>query len=154
MRSKVNLRYLIVGSLAVFVIHSLFGYFVTRFIYPPSALPFVTNSTVQDPVLSRVFMHLSRLIFAAGFTFLFLRLYEGKVGIGTGVRYGMLMGVLLDIPAFFADMVRTEWGASVILLLCVVGILEAILLGVMLSVLSWSARSPRAERSGHTLQHT
>jgi hypothetical protein len=43
------------------------------------------------------------------------------------------MGVLLDIPAFFADMVRTQWDPSVILLPCVVGMIEAILLGVMLS---------------------
>ncbi|MBM2840338.1 MAG: hypothetical protein HW412_866 [Bacteroidetes bacterium] len=151
MESKISARYWIVGSLAVFVIHTLFGYFVSRFIYPPSALPLVSSSSVQDPLFARLFIHLSRLIFAGGFTFVFLRLYQGKVGIATGVRYGFLMAVLLDIPAFFADMVRTQWTTSVILLLCLVGMMEAILLGVILSMLSGPVGSLRAEKRAHTL---
>ena len=66
------------------------------------------------------------------FTFIFTKGYEGKPGIGEGIRYGLWIGLLLYVPTFITGLVFAEWSASLQTIRMLEGILESVVCGAVL----------------------
>ena len=137
MNTKFNVKQWAIGSLAVFIIMTLFASILAKLGVEPwaalSAPPL--GGAPHDPGTQRILIYLSR-VFAAGlFTFVFTKGYEGKPGLGEGLRYGFWIGLLVYVPAFLFGLAVSDLPASSQINQFVKGMVEAIICGVVVGQL-------------------
>ncbi len=67
--------------------------------------------------------------------FIFARGYEGKPGLGEGIRFGLQMGVLAFVPRAFIDHGLFQWPKILLFSWMLTGIIECALAGLVLGLL-------------------
>jgi hypothetical protein len=93
-----------------------------------------TKSVWRPDMESKVWIFwLINLIVAFPFTYLFVKGYEGK-GIMEGVRFGCIIGIFTSIPMAYGNYVMLPLPYSMAAQWFVFGMIEAVLLGVVVSL--------------------
>ncbi|MEK6572379.1 MAG: hypothetical protein AABZ61_13470, partial [Bacteroidota bacterium] len=77
----------------------------------------------------------SRLLFSAIFVYLFSLGYEGKPGIGQGLRYGLWVGLLMSLPGVFSSMVVTTSPVDFLVVGGAVRVIEILIAGVVVGLI-------------------
>ena len=134
MNSKLNLKQWLIATGAVFIVLSILAYFVNR----PVLSNWYPEQTIQKPenlMMVRVWMYLSRLLFSAIFVYLFSLGYEGKPGIGQGLRYGLWIGLLVYLPGVFSSMVVTTSPVDFLVVRGAVGVIEILIAGLVVGLI-------------------
>jgi hypothetical protein len=99
MASKLNKLQWLYASVAVFIVYSLLTSLLNRLAFTPFS-PELAGST-GDPLniwVQRAFVYPGRFIFSLVFAYIFTRGYEGKSGVGEGIRYGLWVGIMVSVP--------------------------------------------------------
>jgi hypothetical protein len=136
MNSKLNVKQWIIAAIAVFVFSSIWTFLVTRVVMSPSyPVLYPTGPALEDLVVQRVLIYLARALFALLFVFVFTRGYEGKPGIGEGVRYGLLLGLLIQLPGTLYSVGLTGLPTGYLVLRAVFGLVDAILSGIIVALI-------------------
>jgi hypothetical protein len=118
MSSKLNVKQWFIASIVVFVFVSIWGFLVNRLImpglFPPASTPMSTTE-LGDPIFQRFWLYCGRAIFALLFVYIFTRGYEGKPGLGEGLRYGVWIGLFLNLPGVPSQFIFTAHSTEVII---------------------------------------
>jgi hypothetical protein len=132
MSSKLNVKQWIIAAIAAFIFVSIWQFLMGRFFFP--ALFPATSTPAPQPenaMLARLLFYLGRAIFALLFVFIYTRGYEGKPGVGEGLRYGVWMGLLIYVPGMFINFVVSTTPTDLIITRVVTGLIETILSGII-----------------------
>ncbi len=139
MGTKLDVKKWSVASLAVFIIMTIVAWILTNLGIAPWAAGTASVSAAvavqHDPMTQRILIYLSRISFACLFTFVFTKGYEGKPGLGEGIRYGCWAGLLVYLPAILIGLATSDLPTSSQINLLVKGILEAIICGAVIGQL-------------------
>lgn len=136
MNSKLNVTQWVIASVAVFVVLSILEFFVGWLVIGPwAAQLFPLEPQPENMMTMRVWVYLSRAIFSLMFVFVFTRGYEGKPGVGEGLRYGLWIGLLIYLPQFFMNMVVTHRPADFLAVRGLASLVEAVLSGVIVAMI-------------------
>ncbi|MBM2840182.1 MAG: hypothetical protein HW412_710 [Bacteroidetes bacterium] len=133
MNTKLNVKQWAIATAAVFVVSTIFGYVPRKLeIGPwmPSA-----QTMAQDEMTMRVLFYLARLFAAGFFTFIFTKGFEGKPGIGEGLRYGLWISLFLYVPWLLTGFAFGEWTASALFIRAIIGVMEALVGGAVVAQL-------------------
>ncbi len=134
MNSKLNLKQWLIATGAVFIVLSILAFLVNRAVL----VNWYPEQTLQKPenlMMLRVWMYLSRLLFSAIFVYLFSLGYEGKPGIGQGLRYGLWVGLLMSLPGVFSSMVVTTSPVDFLVVGGAVRVIEILIAGVVVGLI-------------------
>jgi hypothetical protein len=118
MSSKLNVRQWIIASVVVFVFLSIWGFLVNRLIMPGLFPPPSTSASMAEygnPILQRLWIYCGRAVFALLFVYIFTRGYEGKPGLGEGLRYGFWIGLFLSFPGVPTNLIFTTNPTEVVI---------------------------------------
>jgi len=143
MKGTFDLKKWMYGTLAVFVFISLFEYPVRHWILAPMH-PEIPSAAPESTMLLRIAIYLGRLIFSAVFAFVFTKGYEGKSGIGEGLRFGLWIGLLVYLPAFIPNIVGGISPADQLIVRTLLSLVESVLSGTVLSLVYRPNASARA----------
>jgi len=136
MHSKLNLNRWLIASVVVFVVLSILEFIMGRVVLGPwVAQLFPTVPQAEDMMMMRLWMYLGRAIFSVMFVFVFTRGYEGKPGMGEGLRYGLWIGLLIYIPQFFTNLVTTTRPADFLAIRALGSLVEVVLCGVLIAMI-------------------
>ena len=135
MNTKLNVKQWAIASFAAFVIMTLVAFILIRLGIEPWGTAATPTTGQHDPGSQRILIYLSRIALAGLFTFIFTKGVENKPGLGEGIRYGMWMGLLLNVPPFFMNLATTDWPASSHIIRMVVGIIEMTICGIAVAQL-------------------
>jgi hypothetical protein len=133
MSSKLNVRQWIIASIVVFVFVSIWGFLVNRLIMPglfPPASMSTSMADLGNPVLQRFWIYCGRAVFALLFVYIFTRGYEGKPGLGEGLRYGFWIGLFLNLPGVPSNLIFTANPAEVVVAQSVLWFLSYLFCGL------------------------
>ena len=131
------------GTLAVFVFISLFEYAVRHWILAPMH-PEVSSAAPENLMLLRIAVYLARLIFSAIFAFIYTKGYEGKSGIGEGLRFGLWIGLLVYLPGFLTNIVGGISPADLLIVRTLLSLVESVLSGIIFALVYRPAALSRA----------
>jgi len=136
MNSKLNVKQWLVASVAVFVVLSILEFLVGRLVIGPwAAQLFPSDLQTEDAVMMRVWAYLGRAVFSLMFVFVFTRGYEGKPGVGEGLRYGLWIGLLIYLPQFFMNMVIMHRPADFLAVRGLASLVEVVVSGVIVAMI-------------------
>ena len=144
MNSRVNVSKLFIAAAIIFVVKTLLDYLFNRFVEASWIPEMFPAPKPEDVMMSRVWVYLSRVVFAIMFTFVYTKGYEGKAGLGEGLRYGFYIGLMLYLPTMFANLVVTTAPASFVVTHNLVSLVEAIICGLVVGMTYKSAKPAAA----------
>jgi hypothetical protein len=135
MSSKLNVRQWIIASIVVFVFLSVWGFLVNRLIMPglfppPSTAESMSMAESGNPLLQRFWIYCGRAVFALLFVYIFTRGYEGKPGLGEGLRYGLWIGLFLNLPGVPGNLIFGANSTEVVVAQSVLWFLSYLLCGL------------------------
>jgi hypothetical protein len=132
MRARLDVKRWVYASIAAFVVYSILEYISIQFFFKPSypdLFPAVPED--QSMVLSRLWTHLGRAIFSVMFAFIYTRGYEGKAGIGEGLRYGIWVAILVSLPLYLKSLVVSSFPGGALFTGMLWSMVEIVLMGVL-----------------------
>jgi uncharacterized membrane protein YoaT (DUF817 family) len=146
MRPPLNTKLFLYAAVAVFIVHSIWLVLMSRLILWPLFDPAASSAPVPANIWTmRLWTYLGRAIFCLAFVLIFTRGYEGKTGVGEGVRYGLLVGVMMILPSFFMNFaLAVPPPTGYIVTRCIFEMIGAIVLGVLTNMMY----RPREIKSG------
>ena len=133
MSSKLNVRQWIIASIVVFLVVSIWGVLVNRLIMPGLFPPVSVSTPMAEsgsPLLQRFWIYCGRAVFALLFVYIFTRGYEGKPGLGEGLRYGVWIGLFLNLPGVPSHFVFSTNPTEVIIAQSVLWFLSSLFCGL------------------------
>ena len=142
MISKLNMQQWFLATLAVFVFLSIEDYLLSRWVIEPWHGELFPPTGSENIMVLRLWSYLGRLIFAGFFVLIYSKGFEGKPGFGEGIRYGILIGLLIHVPAFFANLVTTTLSTDLLVVRMILTILGLMLAGVLMSMIYKGAPKP------------
>jgi hypothetical protein len=137
MRQRLNTKLFLYAAVAVFVVHSIWLFLMSRVVLWPLFDPTASSAPVPENIWNlRMWTYLGRAIFCLAFVLIFTRGYEGKPGIGEGTRYGLMVGILIFLPAFFTSFAgATPPPMGYIVTRWIFDMIGAILLGILANII-------------------
>jgi hypothetical protein len=136
MNSKLNVKQWIIATIAVFVFSSIWAFLTTRLVTAPSYPSlFLAPPEVADLMMQRVLIYLARAITASLFVYVYTRGYEGKPGVGEGVRFGILIGLLIQLPLLFGSLGTSGLPAGYLVLRFAFLLADAIFSGLIVGII-------------------
>jgi hypothetical protein len=135
MNTKLNVKQWAIASLAVFVIIVIFTILQAKVILPQPMSTEPQSTAQTDAGLGRILVYLARLIGAGLFTFIFTKGYEGKPGLGEGVRYGLWIGLFLLLPGYLMGLEYSGLPLSTSTISLLVGLIQNVLCGAVVAQL-------------------
>lgn len=145
MNPKLNVRQWIIASVAVFVFASVWAFLITRLILTPlypSLFPAPPEAT--EVMTQRLLVYLGRAITALLFVYIFTKGYEGKPGVGEGARFGLLIGLFIQLPYFFWSAGTSTLPTDYLVLRGVFALADAILSGTIVGMIYKGQPKPAA----------
>jgi len=80
------------------------------------------------------FIHLSNFIFALLFCFIYTKGLEGKSPVGEGLRYGLLIGLLIHLPMTITEATYVPYPMKLYVAWLIGGVIETTLAGGLLGL--------------------
>jgi hypothetical protein len=133
MNTKLNVKQWAIATAAVFVVSTIFAYVPKKLEIGPW-MP-TAQTMVQDDMAKKLLFYLARLVAAGFFTFIFTKGFEGKPGIGEGLRYGLWMSLFLYVPWLLTGLAFGAWTASALFIRAIIGVIEALVAGAVVGQL-------------------
>lgn len=144
MNSKLNVKQWLIASIAVFVVLSILEFLVGRFLLGPWVAQLMPAAPQpENMMMARLWIYLGRLISSAMFAFVFTRGYEGKPGIGEGLRYGLWIALMVQLPVFFTSLVTTSFGVDFLITRLVASVVQMLVCGVVVGLI-YKGQKPAA----------
>ena len=128
-----NIKRFIIAGFTIFVSFQVLDFFVHQVILA-SAYQTLINVWRPDMMEKMWVMTLSSLILSFLFVYIFTKGYAGE-GIIEGVRYGLLIGLFMNIPAMLNQYVVYPIPFSLVSQWFLFGTIEFILCGVIVSLI-------------------
>ncbi len=121
-----------IGFIASYVAFAILGYIVNDVILMGT---YQSLSSVWRPDIAQKLwiFWITGLFYSFFFSFIFSKGYEGK-GIAEGVRYGLYIGLMMEIPAAFGQYAVYPVPHSLALQWFIYGLIENIIVGVVLAM--------------------
>ena len=132
MSSPLNVKQWAIATVAVFVAMAVIQFAVHGVLLAGWYAEFPTYWRTQEDMMSKMhWMYVGYLAFAGLFSYIYTRGYEGKAGMGEGMRYGLLIGALVGIPKMFIDhavffypgRIILSWGAGMVVMCGILGVI-------------------------------
>jgi hypothetical protein len=136
MNPKLDVRQWIIASIAVFIFASVWAFLTMRLILTPlspSLVPAPPEAT--EMMTQRLLIYLSRAINALLFVYIFTKGYEGKPGVGEGVRFGLLIGLFMQLPYFLWSSAMATLPTDYLVIRGVLALADAILSGLIVGLI-------------------
>lgn len=142
MNTKLNVKQWAIASFAVFVVLSILGFLLGKIEGSMfQDLPIRTEPT-DDITMLRIWNYVGRAIYSLLFVFVYTKGLEGKSAITEGVRYGLWIGLLLNLSGFFGGLVTTNWPVGFLVLDKSLGFITTIIAGITAGMLYKPQQSP------------
>ena len=136
MGSKLNVKQWIIASIAVFIAMSILEFIVHAVLLQSWYVEYPQYWRPEAEMMGLMgWMHLGYAIFALLFTLIYSKGYEGKPGVGEGIRYGFWVGLLLHLPKMFALHTIYPYPGGLLVAWMVSGIIESIILGALVGMI-------------------
>ena len=136
MNSKLNVKQWLIASIAVFVVLSILEFLVGRFLLGPWVAQLMPAAPQpENMMMARLWIYLGRLISSVMFAFVFTQGYEGKPGIGEGLRYGLWIALMVQLPVFFTSLVTTSFGVDFLITRLVASVVQMLVCGVVVGLI-------------------
>ena len=136
MGSKLNVKRWLIATVVVFVVMAALEYIIHGVLLAPWYAETPQYWRTQSDMMGRIrWMYLGYAFFAALFTYVFTRGYEGKPGIGEGVRYGFWIGLLLCLPTMFINHTVFPYPNKIVIAWLAAGVVQAVILGIVLAMI-------------------
>ncbi len=133
------------AAVGVFVLLSVYEFAVRHVVMMPAFPEMAGGGPAPENIwILRFWNYLGKAVFAIMFAFLFAKGYEGKPGLGEGFRFGLWIGLLIDVPIMFSAMVSTSLTGSYIVVRMLFGVLGRVLCGIVAGALYKVAPKPAA----------
>jgi len=138
MSSKLNIKQWVIASIAVFVGMSILEFILHVVIlsswYAAEAQHSWWRSEEEMSSL-RGWMYLGYAFYALLFTLIYSKGYEGKPGLGEGLRYGFWVGLLVHLPKMFVLHAVYPYPGKILVTWMVGGLAESIILGAIVAMI-------------------
>jgi CBS domain containing-hemolysin-like protein len=128
-----NIKRFIWASLAVFAAFEIIDTIVHGIILSKTYAA-LADLWRPDMMSKMWLMHLGSFIIAFLFTYIFIRGYENK-GLAEGVRYGLIIGLFMNIPYAFYEYAMYPLPLSLCLQWFVYGMIEIIICGIIVAAI-------------------
>ena len=94
-----NVKRFVVAVIVVFITFQIFDFIIHRIILAPTYQKL--ESLWRPDMMSKMWIfHVTSFVVSLLFVFIFTKGYEGR-GIGEGIRYGLLIGLLMNVAGIF-----------------------------------------------------
>ena len=136
MNSPLNVKQWAIASVAAFVAMAVIEFLVHGVMLSSWYMEYPSYWRTQEQMMSKMpWMYAGYLFFAGLFSYIYTRGYEGKSGVGEGMRYGMLVGALIGIPKMFIDhavfyypgKIVVGWGVSMLVMCTILGMVVGLI---------------------------
>jgi hypothetical protein len=132
MNSNLNLKQWIMATVASFVVMAVLNYIVHAVLLTGWYQEYPNYWRTQADMMSRMhWMYVGYLLFSALFSYIYTKGYEGKQGLGEGMRYGALIGAIVGFPKMFADHVMFPYQGKVILAWGIATFVICVVMGIV-----------------------
>ena len=136
MGSKLNVKQWIIASIAVFVGMSILEYILHGQILRSWYMETPQYWRPEAEMMSMMgWMYLGYAFYALLFTLIYSKGYEGKPGLGEGIRYGFWIGLLMQLPKMFSLHAIYPYPGKILVTWMVGGMVESIILGAVVAML-------------------
>ena len=135
MNTKLNVKQWAIASLAVFVVMTLLALLLGKVMSPQPVEGGTLSLAQPDPMMSRALVFSARIILSGLFALIFTKGYEGKPGLGEGLRYGLWIGLLLVAPQYLIDLQYSSVPAAAQTMSMFVRLVQFIICGAVVAQL-------------------
>ncbi len=145
MSSKLNVKQWIIASIAVFVGMSILEFIIHGVILSSWYMETPQYWRPDQEMMGLMhWMYVGYAIFALVFTLIYSKGYEGKPGLGEGIRFGFWVGILLHLPKMFILHAVYPYPGKILVTWMVGGLVESIILGAIVAMIYKSSQSSAA----------
>jgi hypothetical protein len=123
-----NVKRFIIASIAVYLVFQVLD-FIIHGVILADTYKALANVWRPDMMSLMWIFYIAGLLFAFLFVYIFIKGYEGK-GILEGVRYGIIIGLLMNVIGMFGQYVMYPLPFTLIILWFISGMIESILGGI------------------------
>lgn len=74
-------------------------------------------------------------VLAVLFCYIYTKGYEGKDGIGEGLRYGLIIGLLMQVPRAFGTYATMPYPGNLVVYWLIGGLIESLILGLLVGAI-------------------
>ncbi|MDA2930692.1 hypothetical protein MYX84_12235, partial [Acidobacteria bacterium AH-259-O06] len=138
---SMDIKRFIIAGVVVYVVYQILGFLIHEVILSG---PYASLESLWRPEEKTWIFWLTGLLWAALFTFIYTKGYEGK-GVMEGVRYGLWIGLFVSVPMAFNSYAVLPVPASLALQWFIYGTLQTIICGVVVAVIYKPARAAAPE---------
>ncbi len=136
MNSPLNVKQWFIATIAVFVAMAVIQFIVHGVMLSGWYMEYQSYWRSQEDMMSkRPWMYVGYLVFSVLFTYIYTRGYEGKPGMGEGLRYGLLVGSLIALPKMFIDHAVFFYPGKIILAWAVGMVVMCAILGAIVGMI-------------------
>ncbi len=136
MNSRLNVKQWAIASVATFVAMSVIEFLVHGVMLSGWYREYTVYWRSQEEVMNQLhWLYLGYALFAAMFSYIYTRGYEGKPGIGEGLRYGVLVGSFIGIPKMFIEHAVFYYPGKMLVAWCIETIVICTILGVIVAMI-------------------
>ncbi|MCP4665063.1 MAG: hypothetical protein GY849_01750 [Deltaproteobacteria bacterium] len=128
-----NIKRLVIAVIVVFLVFQILDFLIHWIILAP-AYGDLADVWRQDMMSKMWMMYISSLILSLLFVYIFIKGYEGR-GIGEGIRYGIIIGLLLNFVGALNQYVVYPIPFSLALQWFIYGMIEFIVCGVVVALI-------------------
>jgi len=128
-----NLKRFIIAFIAIFVGIEILGYVIHSVILM-STYESLKNVWRADMMQKMWIMHVVNVFMSILFVYIFTKGYENK-GLVEGVRYGLIVGLFMSMPAAFSSYALYPIPYTLALKWFVFGMIEFIIYGLLVAVI-------------------
>ena len=128
-----NIKRFFLAVIAVFAAMQLTDYLIHNLILS-SAYEAMTDVWNPEMMSKMWIMYLSSLFFSVMFVFIYTKGYEGK-GIGEGVRFGLIIGLLMNVVGLLNQFVVYPIPFSLTIKWFIYGMIQFTIAGVIVSLI-------------------
>ena len=128
-----NVKRFVVAVIVVFIVFQIFDFIVHGIILAPT---YTTLKSVWRPdMMSKMWiMYITSFILSLLFVYIFIKGYEAR-GIGEGIRYGLLIGLFMNVVGAFNQYVIYPIPFSLALQWLIYGMIEFIICGIIAALI-------------------
>ena len=145
MSSKLNVKQWVIASIAVFVGMSILEFILHGVILSSWYAETPQYWRPQEEMMGMMgWMYLGYAFYALLFTMIYSKGYEGKPGLGEGIRYGFWVGLLVHLPKMFVLHAVYPYPGKILVTWMVGGLVESLILGAIVAMLYKSSQSSAA----------
>lgn len=136
MGSKLNVKQWAIASIAVFVGMSILEYIQHGLIMSLWYMETPRYWRPEEDMRNLMgWMYLGYAFYAVLFTLIYTKGYEGKPGVGEGIRYGLWMGLFVQLPRMFIMHAIYPYAAKILVGWLIYGVIESVILGAIVAMI-------------------